>query len=199
MVICASLLFGLGGRLLKYVIPDNRLADLKTSGLTKNAKDSISLIGLSLYPFANEEWMNIFESKLKNGVKIKLLIVDPETEFAKYRHTSLRDKNKYLSDDINTSINIFRNFKSDISEKLGGININFEVRLYTSNASMSTFIFDDEARLGLMIENGTGLTAPEIRISNSGKQVDLFRIITDHFGNVWDKATDIFPTESGHG
>jgi hypothetical protein len=42
-----------------------------------------------------------------------------------------------------------------------------------------------------MIENGTGLTAPEIRISNSGKQVELYRQITDHFDNVWDKAIEI--------
>jgi hypothetical protein len=191
MVIFASLLFGVGSRTLKYINITDRVDDLKTSGLVNKTKSDISLIGLSLFPFTTEDWQNIFEKKLKSGVHIKLLIVDPETEFATNRHSSLRDKNKKLANDIEIALDNFTNFKNYISEKHGELSNNFEVGLYKNNASMSTFICDDEIRLGLIIEKGTGLTAPEIRINKFGKQAQLFKIISDHFNEVWKSATKI--------
>jgi len=190
MVIAAALLFALGSRTLKYVNTDNRVDDLKTSGLIDQTKCSISLIGLSLIPFTSEDWQSILEKKLISRVKIKLLIADPKTEFSQNRRSSLRRQDK-LSDDIERSIERFTDFKSDISERHGDISKNFEFRVYKNNASMSTFIFDDEIRLGLMIEQGTGLTAPEIRISRKGKQVELFKQITEHFDNVWKDAEEV--------
>jgi hypothetical protein len=192
MALCASLLFGLGNRLLKYVTIHDRVNDLKSSGLVKKTKHSISLIGLSLHPFSTQDWMNILEEKLRDDVKVRLLIVDPETEFAQMRHSSFPSQKDKLCDDINDAIKKFSGFKEHISINLDvNVRNNFEVRKYKNNASMSTFIFDDEMRLGLMIEKGTGLTAPEIRISNHGKQSDLFKKIQDHFEIVWSDATEI--------
>lgn len=188
MTIVASLLFRSGSRFLKYLITSNRVDDLKTSGLVNKTEHSISLIGLSLIPFSDEDWRNIFENKLKDGVKIRLLIADPDTDFTLNRVTSVGGSEDKLSDDIKESIKKFKGFKGRISEQHRN---NFEVRSYKNNASMSTFIFDDEIRLGLMIEKGTGLTAPEIRISNRGKQVALFKQVKGHFDNVWDAATEV--------
>ncbi len=198
MVLSVTLIFTFGSHILKYVILRDRVEDLKTSGLLNKTKHNISLIGLSLHPFANQPWLNTIEEKLKSGVKIRLLIVDPITEFAINRHSSLRSREDKLCDDINKSIKIFSDFKLDISSRHGDISDNFEVRKYKNNASMSTFIFDDEIRLGLIIENGTGLTAPEVRISNRGKQIDIFKQINDHFDNVWKRATKISLSKGSH-
>jgi hypothetical protein len=191
MVISAALLFALGSRTLKYVSITDRVNDLKTSGLVNKIQNNIYLIGLSLSPFTTEDWQNIFEKKLLSGVDIKLLVVDPATEYAINRHSSLRGKEDKLSDDIKTAINRYTKFKDYMSEKHGDVSNNFEVGLYSNNASMSTFICDDEIRLGLIIEKGTGLTAPEIRINKHGKQAALFKIITDHFNEVWKGAKKI--------
>tara|TARA_R110001583_G_scaffold188376_1_gene350461 strand:+ start:2009 stop:2833 length:825 start_codon:yes stop_codon:yes gene_type:complete len=199
MVICASLLFGLGSRTLKYINITDRVDDLKTSGLVNRTKSNISLIGLSLFPFTSENWQNIFEEKLKSGVHIRLLVVDPNTEFATGRHSSLRGQNKKLCNDIETAVGHFTDFKAYMSSTHGDVSKNFEIGLYKNNASMSTFICDDEIRLGLIIEKGTGLTAPEIRINKHGKQAPLFEIITDHFNEVWKDATKIKLPENNHG
>jgi len=199
MTLSAVYIFTFGSHILRYVILRNRVEDLKTSGLVNKTKRNISLIGLSLHPFANQDWTGIIEEKLKEGVNVKLLITDPKTEFAKNRHSSLHNQEDNLCDDIEKAINIFTDFKESISRKHGDISDNFEVRLYKNNASMSTFIFDDEIRLGLIIEKGTGLDAPEIRIRNRGKQVEIFKKIQEHFDNVWSEAEKVSSMEDDRG
>lgn len=186
MIATATFIFGFGGKFIRYDIPSDRLDSLKSSNLISKANKRIWLIGLSLYPFASEGWIKTIEHKIKEGVMVKLLIYDPETEFAETRASSLPGKNKTLADDINESIKIFTDFKERIQTNHPTLTDKFEIRLYKGNASMSTFIVDNEMRVGLYINNLTGLTAPEIRIVNKGKQADIFSQIEGHFRTIWD-------------
>lgn len=196
MIVVASIVFTSGGNLIRYALPTDRLDSLKISNLVSKTKKNISLIGLSLYPFANESWLKILEEKIRNGVTVKVLIFDPNTEFARTRQSSLRKTGHKLSDDIDESIKIFTDFKKSLSRNHAADNDKFELRLYKGNASMSAFIFDDEIRLGLYVENSTGLSAPEIRIANQGGQADIFERVQNHFESVWNKSSIISEKEN---
>lgn len=198
MIAVATIVFTYGGHLIRYSIPDDRLDTLKTSGLITKTHKKISLIGLSLHPFSNESWRRILEDKIKTGVLVRLLIFDPDTEFAKNRQSSLQYDRK-LCDDINEAVNRFSALKAKISKNNAEYSENFDLRLYKGNASMSAFIFDDEIRLGLYIENLTGLTAPEIRIANQGGQTDIFSLVEEHFDNVWNTSSEIKQPENNNG
>ncbi len=131
----------------------------------------------------------VLENKVREGVEVKLLIYNPETEFSKARVSSVPGENKTLADDINQAINNFKSVKEKIIKNHPTLTDKFEIRLYSGNASMSAFMIDNEVRVGLYIKNRTGLTAPEIRVINKGKQADIFSIIEGHFLDVWSESS----------
>jgi hypothetical protein len=185
----AAFITSFGSQILRYFIVRDRVSDLKTSNLFTRTKVHIDLMGLSLMPFTSQDWSNCFEEKLLAGVKMRLLIVDPCTEYAKNRHSSVSNAN--LSEDIELSIKAFKVFFDKFIQQHGQANAKFQLRKYKNNPSMSLFIFDSEVRLGLLLEKDTGLTAPEIRLHNHGKQVDLFNKVQKHYDDIWAKSTEI--------
>jgi len=186
MIMTATFVFSLNGRLIRFDLPTDRLDSLKESGLISRTNERIWLIGLSLHPFSSQGWMDIIEDKIKKGVSIQLLIFNPETEFATKRSSSLRGDSRTLADDITDAIEKFKGFKQTLITNYRASSDKFEVRLYKGNASMSAFILDDEARVGLYLNDGTGLSAPELRVVNKGSQIDFFKKIERHFETIWD-------------
>lgn len=188
-LITSTVIFTLGGKLIRYDISSDRLDFLTKSGLISKTRKRIWLIGLSLYPFATEGWFNIFEKKIQEGVSVRLLVLDPSSGFAKERYSSLSN-NHFLSDDINEAIDKFKEFKRKI-EKYYPKQINqFEIRLYNGNASMSCFILDEEARVGFYMKERTGLSAPEIRVNNRTSHKEFFKMFECNFQLIWDSSAN---------
>lgn len=187
LIFVSTIIFNYGGRLVRYDLSGDRVDALEKSGLFVKSRNRIWLIGYSLLPFANEGWLKKFENKIIDGVQIRLLILDPSTEIAKERVSSIGHIN--LSDDINDAIRKFKNFQQRFEKNHPTISSNFEIRLYKKNANMSCFILDDEARIGLYLEGQTGLSAPEIRITKKEADKLFFEKIERNFVGIWDSST----------
>ncbi len=198
MIMTATFIFTFGGRLIRFDLPTDRLDSLKESGLISKTDERIWLIGLSLHPFTSEGWIKILENKIKKGVSVKLLIFDPNTEFAKNRSSSLRRDERALADDIKEAIEAFTGFKKTLSINYRAFADKFEVHLYKGNACMSAFILDDEARVGLYLNGDTGLSAPELRVVNKGSQIDFFSKIERHFETIWGESSDAIQMDNAN-
>lgn len=187
LIIVSTIIFKLGGRLIRYDLSGDRLDALEKSGLIVKARKRIWLIGYSLLPFAQEGWLRKLENKIIDGVEVRLLILDPLSEIAKERDSSIGHSR--LSDDINDAIGKFNKLKEKFDKNHPTISSKFEVRLYKKNASMSCFILDDEARIGLYLEGGTGLSAPEIRITKREADMLFFEKIERNFVGIWELSS----------
>jgi hypothetical protein len=190
MIMTATVIFTLGGKLIRYDLSKERLDSLKKSGLLSKTKSRIWLIGLSLLPFAQEGWLSIIRDKINEGVEVKLLIFDPNTQFANDRPSSIGAGGSNLSHDINEAIKKFKDFKAELNRDYPTVSNHFEVHLYKGNASMSCFILDDEARLGIYLAKATGLTAPEIRVTKRAADNDFFKMIEASFQETWNSSTE---------
>jgi hypothetical protein len=126
-----------------------------------------------LRPFAEEGWLKKLENKIIDGVQVRLLILDPTAEIATTRACSMGHGSRHLCDDINDAIDSFKILKDRLDQNHPTYTNNFEIHLYKGNASMSCFILDDEARIGLYMEGGTGLSAPEIRVTKRDADKDF--------------------------
>ncbi|MCH9828260.1 MAG: hypothetical protein K0U79_10990 [Gammaproteobacteria bacterium] len=125
---------------------------------------------------------------------MRLLLYSPKTEFSKNRASSISGGGQSLADDIEGASGRFYDWKRELQSKYGDSASRFEVRVYRDNPSMSTFIIDDVALVGIYLKGGTGLTAPELIVHNKGAQASAFCQFEEHFEKVWEDAK---PCEGG--
>jgi hypothetical protein len=182
-------IFGLGGHFARVDVYDRGRA---LDELLASANKKIWLVGLSLLPFTEESRIRELKKAIvERNVNVRILIVSPESEIAITRNKELYNGDDTLIDDIHLSIKKFKSLLKSIEQQHRNKVANISIRTYKGNAPMSTFIIDDEARVGILLNQSTGLFAPEIKILNRGSQVSIYRAVIGHFDSVFNEAQNI--------
>jgi hypothetical protein len=186
MLIAAWFLFGVGGQMLRFYQYDRCRA---LDELIAKADERIWLIGLSLVPFTEESRLReLKKAVVERNVEVRMLIVNPDSEVAKFRNPELYEGDETLEKHIHQAIEKFGALQKSINKNHGDKGKHFNLRKYRGNASMSTFLVDNEARVGIILNQETGLYAPELRVANMGTQISLFKSIVDHYESVYEQA-----------
>lgn len=150
--------------------------------LIDNCKKQLDIQAETLSRFYSDfyEELRILNHK---GVKIRLLLLDPESELCK-----MREREEESSERINLSEKI-----KDQTRKYFELNLsNFELRWYNCTPSINYFRVDDRAFFGSYFVGIISRISLTFLGKVGSKAVQPY---TDHFEKVWDKYSREVPAQ----
>lgn len=156
----------------------------------EHTRERCWLMGTSLSKWSEDaDFGRIIKEKLKSKkYKLRLLILDPNSEEAAYRDTQENKTTNRIKRAIgNFQKNFDRIFKDNSASKDKA-----EMRLYRLPVSNSILIFDDELIVGHYLSSLPNKDAIALHLKKiSGRDGGLFTQYSKHFEEVWDKAYKI--------
>jgi hypothetical protein len=177
------------------------------------SSDEILMLGLSMRDWFGREkeskYAKLVEFAIRRGVKLRVLLVDPTSETTRER--ALIEKEEGFDDDKKiVKSQLFIDMKKAIkwlddpqtdSDTKRLIRTNIKTRFYDSLLSVyiiktAEYMFIEQYHTGKLNVLGKktipddwvhGGYVPVLMINNNS---DFGRLMTDHFNNIWEKATD---------
>ena len=136
---------------------------------------------------------NAFVGASRNGAKIKILLLDPDSPSARQRPVDIWPGNNpddadegYVPSQIRMTVDAFRKIKKENNLD------DLEIRLYDTLLSVQIFLCDDQLYLGFYPHGKMSLEAAQLRIRG---QTYLSSQFLSEFDLVWDKAKPVMTTD----
>jgi hypothetical protein len=152
------------------------------------AKKEIDIIAISFTLGINNLDREFLKKILKEHCRIRILIVDPESEFIKYRAFDEPDQSeKRIKDKINETIDYFRSLESKAKYEfikdypLGSI----QVKTHKSIPYFGYTRYDEKCSYSPLLIGRYGNFTPVFEID--GSNTEIFNNLKFHFNNLWER------------
>jgi transcriptional regulator with XRE-family HTH domain len=123
-----------------------------------------------------------FLQATNNGVTVQVLLLDPESPYARQRSLDLQLKSELgVSDEIRETITQCGHLRRD------GVDV--EVRLYSSLPSIPQIICDEHMFVGFFLHGERSDFISQLEIE--GSDTELYKIFEQDFSRTWDSAGSV--------
>jgi len=162
--------------------------------LYRSCKRELLFSGYSLKPlFSKHENYSAIQSLLQNGIPVRILLVDPDSEAAVTRSKmpSYSNPNK-LIEQIHETIEAAKSLRTQLLADSDEAKSNLEVRLTHRPPPCSYFFADNLCFLSLYSNRVTGSRGQcFVYSSNDGALGSYYHFLLEDFKSEWDKAERI--------
>lgn len=156
----------------------------------RSAKQRIQILATNLRSL--QMYTGLLVDKAKQGVRVRILALNPTHEFLQRRFKELNLKNpKDFHDEMITSLRHFCNAKEN---QLGSNEQeNFVVKIHDSPPSLMLFRSDDRVILGFILQQGrsSDYMHVEFDCSVQSDRSKYCQDFVDHFEVLWERAAEI--------
>jgi hypothetical protein len=190
--VLAMILYGVGITLMlidrynlkKSIVEAGSRTDVEEfSEYLAACKVSLDAIGTTLG--STRTHSTIIEELLKKDIRIRLLILDPNSNYISDFEKSI--ETSAIKDAITNSLGFLCNIRKRVPEK----SANLEIRTYNYFPNMTMFIRDSNTKNGLIRYEPYRYAGSHEHILYiiTKKQKKLWRIYTENFEGMWNKGT----------
>lgn len=171
------------------VYPDHKDENLETrkDAIKKYAHSEIRIFTTSAdnYFVRGEEAAPVIEEKLKSGCRVRVLLLNPDSEAIHDREKQEGKEKGYLSDQIRHSYDSVKIFKKKYD--------NLRVKFYDITPTYQALILDEKIFAALYLYGFHSRDFPRLEIRNLNIRGGLFEKFVTTFDRLWEETSNDIP------
>lgn len=173
---------------VRRIYPSRAGIDLQKHLISAKPKSEIRIIGVSIRTFSGAEMEKVLVQKLKEGCKIKMLTIDPDSEAVVQRAREEGHEFKWLKSEIQSTLTMYENMLQGVPEKFRP---NFELGYYTSSPSHFILCVNNFMIVSPYLVGNRGFDCPHFEIDF--KKGGIYQQYLEHFNMLWASRKIIEP------
>ncbi|HTY21775.1 MAG TPA: hypothetical protein VMC85_01495 [Desulfomonilaceae bacterium] len=162
------------------IYPSRAGIDLMKYLKSAKPKSEIRFIGVSLRTFSGADPEKILVEKLREGCKIKMLTMDPDSETVAQRAREEKHDYQWLMSEIQSTLTMYENMLQGLPITLRA---NFELGCYTTYPTQFMFCVNNVMIVSPYLAGNRGYDCPHYEIES--KKGGIYKQYSDHFNMLW--------------